>query len=153
LNLGHIPRLPINLVREPLDKDRLVASKLWAHRDRLRVAWLNLVAPWLMSPLVVHVQRFASDAACVLLMETELDPCRAANSLARLQLHHSAQRFEPRLADQLALVGSNVMLRCETLGAAERVAIFALFDALASVGNQVASNAAALYADRLRDPS
>ena len=33
-----------------------------------------------------------------------------------------------------------------------RVAILALFDALASVGNAVASNAAGLYADRLRDP-
>jgi hypothetical protein len=101
--------------------------------------------------LVVLVQRLASDAACVLLMEAELDPCRAANTLARLQLHQSARHFEPRLADQLAHVGSSVMLRCEVLHASDRTAILALIDALASVGNELASNAARLYADRLRD--
>ena len=56
-----------------------------------------------------------------------------------------------KLAEQLVVLATNVLLRCETVAPSERLTILALIDALASVGNMHASNAARLFAERIRE--
>jgi hypothetical protein len=151
VGLGHIPRTAVSLSRCRVDIDTLMRDPLWRYREPIRSVWTRFVGPWLSSDLVVRLQRLASDVACVLSVEATLDPCRAASLLCQLRLERQARYFEPRLADQLAIVSSDVLLQCSQLTQNERLALVSLIDVLASIGNERASEAARHIAENMRE--
>jgi hypothetical protein len=145
LNLDRVPGMPLILLREQVDLEALKTSPLWKYREQFRGKWIDVVVPWMSSEFVLSAQRLASDSAFVLDVEARLDPASAANVLGQLRVERAARHFEPKLADQLANLAAYLLLRCDAPGATQQ-ALVALIEALASVGNQRASQAARTFA-------